>query len=167
MKNYSQGESIKNIVKEPQHFYGLSNKYDRITSILGGSVAVSQPINSDIDLIEITRKGLPKSVIQTVSDILGISMEKMSQLIHVSHRTIQRKSDTDLLNVYSTEQILEIAEVISKGIEVLGSISTFSDWLHTEVRHLDYKKPIDFLDTSFGTKLIKDTIGRIAYSVYS
>jgi putative toxin-antitoxin system antitoxin component (TIGR02293 family) len=166
MKSYSQEKTIKNIVSEPELFYGLNNKYDRIISILGGSVAVGQPIHNDIDLIEITRKGLPKSVIQTISNILSISMEKMSQLIHVSYRTIQRKNDNDLLNVYSTEQILEIAEVISRGIEVLGSIEAFSIWLRKELRALNYEKPLDFLDTTFGIKLIKDTLGRIEHGVY-
>lgn len=165
MKNYNQ--KIKNLIQEPEVFYGLDNKYDRIVSVLGGSVAVGQSISNDLDLIEITRKGLPKSVLQTLSRILSISMEQMSQLLHVSHRTIQRKSDTDLLNVYPTEQILEIAEVISKGIEVLGSLELFTAWLHSEVRHLNFKKPIHYLDTSFGTNLIKDTLGRIEYGVYS
>lgn len=167
MNKYSQEQTIQNIVNEPQLFYGLHNKYDRIISILGGSVAVGQKIHNDIDLIEITRKGLPKSVVQTISNILSISMEKMSQLIHVSYRTIQRKSDKDLLNVYSTEQILEIAEVISRGVDVFGTVEAFTKWLHTELRVLNYKTPLDFLDTSFGTKLVKDTLGRIEYGVHS
>jgi len=166
MKTYSQEKSIKNIVNEPELFYGLHNKYDRIVSILGGSVAIGQSINNDIDLIEITRKGLPKSVVLTLSNILSISMEKMSELLHVSYRTIQRKSDTDLLNVYSTEQIFEIAEVISRGIEVLGSIEAFSKWLRNDLRALNYKSPLHFLDTTFGVKLIKDTLGRIEHGVY-
>ena len=167
MKNYNQQQAIKNLVSEPEVFYGLSNKYDRIISILGGSVSVGRAINNDIDLIEITRKGLPKSVVITLSEILGISMEQMSSLIHVSHRTIQRKSDTDLLNVYSTEQILEIAEVISRGIEVLGTLEAFTKWLQAKLRVLNYKTPLDFLDTTFGAKLIKDILGRLEHGVYS
>lgn len=157
---------IGNLVSEPQVFYGLNNKYDRIVSVLGGSIKVGRAINNDVDLIEITRKGLPKSVVVTVSNILGISMEKMSSLIHISHRTIQRKKDTELLNIYSTEQILEIAEVISRGIEVLGTIESFTAWLHNDIRALDYKKPLDYLDTTYGAKLVKDILGRIEYGVY-
>lgn len=167
MKTYDTSKAIVNIVNAPETFYNLHNKYDRITSILGGSISVGSNISNDIDLINITRKGLPKSVVQTISAILGISMEKMSQLIHVSHRTIQRKSSTDLLNVYSTEQILEIADVISRGIEVLGTLERFTAWLHSKIRHLNYEKPINYLDTSFGTRLIKETLGRIEYGVYS
>jgi hypothetical protein len=110
---------VINLVQEPQSFYALQNKYDRIVSVLGGSLELGHTVNSDIDLIHITRTGLPKSVVATVCTVLGISMEKMSSLLHVSHRTIQRKGDNELLNVYSTEQILEIATVISRGIEVL------------------------------------------------
>lgn len=158
---------VINLVQEPEVFYRIENKYDRIISVLGGSMQVGQVVNSDIDLIDITRRGLPKSVVITVSLILGISMEKMSSLLHVSHRTIQRKGDDELLNVYSTEQILEIAEVISRGIEVLGTLENFTKWLHSEVRALNYGKPLDYLDTSFGTKLVKDILGRIEYGVYS
>lgn len=157
---------IENLANEPEAFYGLQNKYDRIVSVLGGSNELGQTVNSDIDLIEITRKGLPKSVVATLSNILGISMEKMSSLIHLSHRTVQRKKDDELLNIYSTEQILEIAEVISRGIEVLGTIEAFTSWLHKEIRVLNYQKPLDYLDTSYGTKLVKDILGRIEHGVY-
>lgn len=162
-----EASNIENLVQEPEVFYRLRNKYERITSVLGGSAQVGRSITNDIDLIQISRKGLPKSVVATVSNLLGISMEKMSSLIHLSHRTVQRKNDDELLNIYSTEQILEIAEVISRGIEVLGTVDAFTSWLHTGIRHLNYDKPINFLDTSFGTKLIKDTLGRIEHGVYS
>jgi len=157
---------VINLVQEPEAFYCIQNKYDRIVSVLGGSLQVGHTVNSDIDLIHITRTGLPKSVVVTVSQLLGISMEKMSALIHVSHRTIQRKEDHELLNVYSTEQVLEIADVISRGIEVLGTIEAFTLWLHKEIRSLNYKKPLDFLDTSFGTQLVKDILGRMAHGIY-
>lgn len=167
MKNYTIEETILNLTNEPQAFYNLNNKYDRIVSVLGGSVNVGKPIKNDFDLINITRQGLPKSAVTSLSKILGISMEKMSDLLHVSHRTIQRKRNTDLLNTYSTEQVLEIAEVISRGIEVLGTLEDFTAWLHSKIRHLNYKKPIHFLDTHFGTNMVLDTLGRIEHGIYS
>lgn len=161
-----EATKVINLVQEPEVFYSIQNKYDRIISVLGGSTQVSQVINSDIDLIQVTRTGLPKSVVSTVSEILGVSMEKMSNLLHISHRTIQRKNDDELLNVYGTEQILEIADVISRGIEVLGTLENFTKWLHSEISALNYNKPLDFLDTSFGTKMVKDILGRIEHGVY-
>lgn len=167
MKPYNSKTSIQSLASEPEKFYGLDSKYDKIMSVLGGSSNLNESITSDLDLITISRKGLPKSVIVTISGLLGISMEKMSDLIHISHRTIQRKKPSDLLNVYSTEQILEIAEVISRGVEVFNSIDVFTKWLHQEIRYLNYQKPLDYLDTSFGTKMVLDILGRVEHGVYS
>ena len=168
MKKYKVNTStIESLVNEPQEFYNLNSKYDRIISVLGGSSNLKETINSDLDLITISRRGLPKSVIITISSLLGISMEKMSDLIHISHRTIQRKSPEDLLNVYSTEQVLEIAQVISRGIEVFNSLEIFTKWLHQDIRYLNFQKPLDYLDTSFGTKMVLDILGRIEHGVYS
>ena len=167
MKKYEEHHTIESIAAEPAAFYQLQNKYDRISAILGGSQQLGIVIGSDMDLIAISRKGLPKLVIQQISSMLNISMEKMSSLIHVSHRTLQRKADADLLNSYSTEQIIEIAAVISRGIEVFDTIEMFTAWCHSEIRHLDYKKPIDFFDTSFGTQLILTILGQIEHGVYA
>ncbi len=167
MKTYKIENTIQSLANEPEQFYNLNSKYDKMVSVLGGSLNLGQPINNELDLIDISRKGLPKSVIVTLSGLLGISMEKMSDLIHISHRTIQRKKSDDLLNVYSTEQILEIAEVISKGIEVFNSLEVFTKWLHQDIRYLNFQKPLNYLDTSFGTKMVLDILGRIEHGVYS
>ncbi|UAB74558.1 antitoxin Xre-like helix-turn-helix domain-containing protein [Mesoflavibacter sp. SCSIO 43206] len=167
MKTYKTENTIHSLANEPEQFYNLNSKYDKMVSVLGGSLNLGQPINNELDLIDISRKGLPKSVIVTLSGLLGISMEKMSDLIHISHRTIQRKKSDDLLNVYSTEQILEIAEVISKGIEVFNSLEVFTKWLHQDIRYLNFQKPLNYLDTSFGTKMVLDILGRIEHGVYS
>ncbi|MFC7444558.1 MULTISPECIES: type II RES/Xre toxin-antitoxin system antitoxin [Mesoflavibacter] len=167
MKAYKTENTIHSLANEPEQFYNLNSKYDKMVSVLGGSLNLGQPINNELDLIDISRKGLPKSVIVTLSGLLGISMEKMSDLIHISHRTIQRKKSDDLLNVYSTEQILEIAEVITKGIEVFNSLEVFTKWLHQDIRYLNFQKPLNYLDTSFGTKMVLDILGRIEHGVYS
>ncbi len=167
MEKYSSKDSTQGIASEPEAFYRLENKYDRISSILGAPTFLETKIHSDLDLIEISRKGLPKFVVYRIGELLNVSMDKMSSLLHVSHRTIQRKSDKDLLNTYSSEQILEIAEVISRGIEVLGTIEAFTAWCHAELPGLGYKKPIDFLDTTFGTNMVLATLGRIEYGVFA
>ncbi|MGB0948623.1 MAG: type II toxin-antitoxin system Xre/ParS family antitoxin [Marinirhabdus sp.] len=166
MKKYSFQDDQISLVNEPEVFYALENKFSRIMGVLGGLSQVGQTVNSDIDLIDATRKGLPKSVLATISAVLGISMEKMSSLLHVSYRTIQRKKDEDLLNVYTTGQLFEIARVVSHGIAVFETLDGFKKWLHTEIRALNHKKPIAFFDTGFGLNLIDNTLGRIEHGVY-
>ncbi len=156
-----------NLLNEPEVFYLLDNPFDRIVSVLGGVGQVGQVVNSDIDLIAITRKGLPKSAAYSICEVLDISMDKLSELLHISHRTLQRKEDDDLLSVYSTEQLFEIAEVVSEGIDVFDTLENFRTWLHSSPYIFNGQKPLDFLDTRFGIQYVKNTLGRIAHGIPS
>ena len=119
-----------------------------------------------MDLIQLTRSGLPKKSLDTLSTKLGISMERLSQLLNISIRTLQRKSPTDKLSVHVSEHMLSIAEVVMRGTEVLGSERSFETWLHSTLTSLDDRKPIDIMDTSIGTQLILNILGRIEHGVY-
>lgn len=167
MKEYSTRDIVPSVSQEPQLIFNYTNKYQKMHAVLGGTHLLSIPLKSDLDLIALTRKGIPKNVLMMLCSLINIPLEKMSKLLHISLRTIQRKSDTDLLNSYTTEQILEIAEVITKGIEVFGTIDAFNHWLSSEIHALNGHKPIDYLDTSFGTGMLLDILGRLEHGVYS
>lgn len=156
-----------NLIKEPEVFYLVDNPFDRIVGVLGGIGQVGQVVNSDIDLIAITRKGLPKSVVYSLCEVLNISMDRLSDLLHISHRTLQRKADDDLLGVSSSEQLFEIAEVVSEGIDVFETLDNFRNWLHSTPYIFNGQKPLDFLDTRFGIKYVKNVLGRIAHGIPS
>ncbi|MBK5214838.1 MAG: DUF2384 domain-containing protein [Flavobacteriaceae bacterium] len=166
MENYKTHTDV-NLVKEPEVFYLLENPFDRIVGVLGGVSQVGQVVNSDIDLITITRKGLPKSVVYSVCEVLDVSMDRLSELLHTSHRTLQRKSDDDLLGVSTTEQLFQIAEVVSNGIEVFDTLDNFRKWLHSTPYIFNGQKPLDFLDTRFGIQYVKNILGRIAHGIPS
>lgn len=166
MKKYESHTSI-NLIEEPEVFYLLNDRFHRIVGALGGVEQVGQVVNSDIDLISLSRKGLPKSVVLFLCEVLNISMDKMSQLLHISHRTLQRKEDTDLLSASATEQLLQIAEVVSEGVDVFDTIESFRNWLHSTPYILNGQKPLDFLDTSFGIQYIRNILGRIAHGIPS
>jgi len=166
MKKFEPNTDVS-LIKEPEVFYLLDNPFDRVVSVLGGLGQVGQVVNSDIDLIAITRRGLPKSTAYAVGEVLGISMDRLSELLHISHRTLQRKGDDDLLSVYSTEQLFEIAEVVSEGIDIFGTHDNFRAWLHSTPYIFNGQKPLDFLDTRFGIQYVKNILGRIAHGIPS
>ena len=156
-----------NLLEEPEVFYMINNPFDRIVGVLGGANEVGHVVNSDIDLIAITRRGLPKSVVHSLSEVLDISMDRLSELLHISHRTLQRKSNDEYLGVSITEQLLEMAEIVSEGIEVFGTLENFRAWLHSTPYILNGQKPLDFFDTRFGVQYIKNIMGRIAHGIPS
>lgn len=141
--------------------------YETMRVILGGNKSVLKPILGDVDLVDLSRKGVRKSSLRSLSSYLGITMEALSGILHSSHRNIQRKDDNELLDVYKSEQAIEIAQVISKCLDIFGTKENMQQWLHSSVIALGGKKPIDLLDTSFGIRIIFTVLNRLEHGVYS
>lgn len=166
MNAYPTDQSIPQAAEAASSYQALAPKYSHLTTILGGKSALAQKIENEMDLIHLSRAGLPRKTLDILAERLGITMEKLSGLLHISHRTIQRKAKTDLLSVHVSEQLLSIAEVIRRGQEVLGNGHQLEVWLHEPLVALGHKKPIDFLDTTFGSRILLRILGRIEHGVY-
>lgn len=142
-------------------------QYETLGVILGGNKSVNKKLAGDFDLIALTREGIKKSTLKSLSQHLGISMETMSRLLHSSHRNIQRKDDNELLDTLKTEKVLELAALAQRGIEVIGHKTAFAEWLHSPLAALGNKTPLDYLDTSFGIQMVIKLLGRLEQGVYS
>jgi putative toxin-antitoxin system antitoxin component (TIGR02293 family) len=166
MQKYLSEQASTHVLEAVPIYIGAAPKYNQLSLILGGANTLKNEITSDLDLIAIARAGLPKRTLNAIATKLNISMEKLSTLLHISHRTLQRKSASDHLSVHVSEQILSIAEVIRRGIEVLGDNRSLEVWLQEELTSLGDRKPIDLLDTTFGTQMVLRILGRIEHGVY-
>jgi putative toxin-antitoxin system antitoxin component (TIGR02293 family) len=142
-------------------------QYETMRVILGGTKAVPKSISNENDLIALSRAGIKKSSLKSLTAYLGISMDTMSGLIHTSHRNLQRKDEDELLDTLKSEKVLELAVFTKRGIDVLGNEHAFKQWLHSPIFALGNKKPIDFLDTSFGMQMVLRILGRLEQGVYS
>ena len=142
-------------------------KYETLGVILGGSKTVKTDLTGDFDLIALTREGIKKSTLKSLSQYLGVSMETMSRLLHSSYRNIPRKDDDELLDTLKTEKVLELAALTQRGIAVIGNKVAFSEWLHAPLPALANQSPLDYLDTSFGIQMVTRLLGRLEQGVYS
>ena len=158
---YNSGGDLPSIVSE------AAVQYDSLKVILGGNKSVPKTISSDMDLINLSRHGVRKSSLKSLAGYLGITLEKMSSLVHSSHRNIQRKDEDELLDTLKTEKVLELAAFIKRGIDVIGTEEAFKEWVHSPILALGNRKPIDFLDTTFGIQMALKVLGRLEQGVFS
>ena len=125
-----------------------------------------QPSN-ELKLVETVRFGISKKTLLRLTEVSGISLKELSELMPVSLRTIQRYKDDDLLEPNVSERVLIIAEVLAKGMDVFGSLDKLRNWLHTPSVALGRRTPLSLLDTSFGARMVSDELGRLEHGVYS
>lgn len=149
------------IIKRKQKF--------RMTTweILGGKDFTSKEPVSVLDYVNTGNKGISKQVVIRLAEVMEVPMKDMATLLNISYKTLGRKKLTDTLDSLSSSLSIEIAETISKGISVFEDTAKLNRWLQKENRALQGGKPIEFLNTPTGIKMINRLLGRIEEGIYT
>lgn len=111
--------------------------------------------------------GLTKIEFMDIVASTGLNITQFSSLLPVSKRTIEKVKDHELLRTDVSDRTLELGALFQHGVEVLGSLQAFHEWLQSPIVSLGSQRPFQFLDRSSGISLVNDTLGRIAHGVYS
>ncbi len=141
--------------------------FTRLAKILGGKKVLQKSIQSQMDLVTLSDKGITKDALLHLAKYLSFSMNQMAQLLPVTERTIQRYTSKKHFNRVVSEQILQIAEVAAKGSEVFESREKFLNWMNHPNMALDKKTPMSLLNSKFGVDMVLDELGRIEHGVFS
>lgn len=117
--------------------------------------------------IDVIEHGVTKSEVEDVKSQTGLDYETLAHILTVTKATLHNKKGNDTFNAVVSERLLMLADLYSYGIEVFGEKERFNRWLVSEIRALNFKRPVDRLGTMLGMHEVKQIIGRISYGVYS
>ena len=124
-------------------------------------------VKNDTDFIDIIREGIPKEAMSNLMDIAEISLQEMSDITHISDRTLRRYNSQDKLPQEQSERVVELAKLYTRGSDVLGGLANFKEWMDSRLIPLGNKKPKEFLDTSLGIDLLMKELGRIEQGIFA
>lgn len=120
-----------------------------------------------LDIIEWARNGVSMNFLTRLGEKLSFSLNDLSMILHVSLRTLQRYSPTKVLDTGASAMAIQLASLRKHGLEVFEDEEAFNQWLRIPISSLDGKKPIEFLDTTYGFELINQLLGRIEHGVFA
>jgi putative toxin-antitoxin system antitoxin component (TIGR02293 family) len=142
--------------------FSVFNRKKSLSAIFGSNLSIT----NDFELIAATRKGINKKDLLNLSKALGLSQEELCKVLHMSTRTFHRLEDSATLDIYTTEQAIQMALIYEKSLEIFSSESAIQMWLKTPIRSLNMQTPLSLLDTGFGAKLVLDTLSAIEEGVF-
>jgi len=97
-----------------------------------------------------------------------LDTEQVLKVVGISERTLQRAAEKARpLDINVSDRALRLASVTSQAIDVLGSQEAAERWLSSPALGLDGRKPIDLLQSTEGTDLVKTLLTRMDYDVYA
>ncbi len=123
--------------------------------------------NSSFAYLKILKNGLHRNSVNSFIKHSNLTKKQVSRLIHVSERTLQRKSPDKPMDINASERLIELTRLFHKGINVFGKKEKFLTWLERPNKSLGNSKPIDLIETSIGIDLVMNELVRIEHGVFS
>lgn len=115
----------------------------------------------------LARQGLPIEFVSAFQSQFGIAPEQTAEILQVSLRTLQRsQSQGKDLDAAQSGRLLRTAQIIERAKKLLGDAEA-RDWLRREQTALNYRVPIDLLETEPGARAVEQLLGRIDFGVYT
>jgi putative toxin-antitoxin system antitoxin component (TIGR02293 family) len=118
----------------------------------------------EINLIEVTRKGLPAISALRLAETGGLNNEQLAAALGVSKRTLARKRGKSRLNAVESDRAVRLARVLTLALEVFGNQKSATvAWLHDPIVALGGKAPVEFLDTDEGLRRVEPVLMQLDY----
>jgi putative toxin-antitoxin system antitoxin component (TIGR02293 family) len=160
IKTHSQ-----NIVSEPMVAYATAGSFNPFYNLLGNSKSLR--LSNDFDIINLARKGFPKRVLLALAKKISLNIQELSNILHISERTLQRYDDDAIIKTEYAEKAVELARLYTRGEEVFGSMDKFKLWIKTPGYVFKGEAPVSILDTSAGFDMVFKELGRIEHGIFA
>ncbi len=138
-----------------------------VEKILGGKEILHKQLDNKMDLIELSNTGVSKKALLSLAKFLNLSLHQIAAFLPVTERTIQRHAPKERFKRVVSEQILHIAEVAARGLDVFDDKDKFLKWLNFPNKAFAGKAPIELIGSRFGASMVLEELGRIEHGLFA
>lgn len=134
---------------------------------LGGRRVLKRTVQSELELAEMVREGLPAAALEYLLSRDWISTMDLYRIVG-SPRTLQRKrSAKGTLSPEESDRLARMARLITRAEEAFADPEKAHRWLGRENRALAGHRPIALLDSDAGARAVERVLGRIEHGIVS
>ena len=133
--------------------------------MLGGPSVVGEPIASDLQLVELIQRGLRRRALDQLARRSHLPLPVLAAAVDLSVRTLQRYSPEQRLRADATDRLVQLATLYSEGFDLFGEVK-FRHWMESAIPALGGRRPVEFITTTVGIRLLRDIMGRIEHGVF-
>jgi putative toxin-antitoxin system antitoxin component (TIGR02293 family) len=134
----------------------------RIAAILGGAPVLKRKVESESDLVDAVKRGLPTAAVDRMVRDELLSTEEVYALIAPKRTWQLRKQKRKPLTAAESEKAARLARIFALAIEAFQSPPKAATWLRRPSRVLG-RVPIDLLDSESGARLVEEELLRITW----
>lgn len=114
-------------------------------------------------------EGLTYALFDAIQSYAPFSEQEWADYLDVSTKTLYRyrTAGEGRLKPIHSEKVLEITEVLQKGVDVFGTMEALNQWLRTPNHALGGDLPASLLKDTYGKAWVLDELVRIEHGILS
>ena len=133
--------------------------------LLGGPAVVGEPLTNDLQLVGLIQHGLRRRALDHLARHSQLPLPVLAAAVDLSVRTLQRYAPEQRLKADATDRLVQLATLYAEGFDLFGE-DKFRRWMESHLPALDGGRPVDFITSTVGIRVLRDIIGRIEYGVF-
>jgi putative toxin-antitoxin system antitoxin component (TIGR02293 family) len=138
-----------------------------IAARLGGTEVLHHAVESDLDLLQLLRDGVPSSAVDFLVGQGGLSIDELHSLV-IPRRTLAlRRQQKQTLTPEESDRLARVARVLAMADETFGDPDRAARWLRKGNRGLAGQVPLQLLASELGGRLVEQALGRIAHGIFA
>ncbi len=136
------------------------------------SLVVQHVPANDLEVHDLLHQGLPIARLRDVMASLRVLKipEVVEKALGISPRTWirwKRRPADDRIDPTTSSRLWTFVQILDLSRRVFGRQEDAEDWLQRPAMALDWRRPIDLLDTSAGIEAVQTLLGRLLYDVFT
>ncbi len=136
------------------------------------SLVVQHVPANELEVHDLLHQGLPIARLRDVMASLRVLKipEVVEKALGISPRTWirwKRRPADDRIDPTTSSRLWTFVQILDLSRRVFGRQEDAEDWLQRPAMALDWRRPIDLLDTSAGIEAVQTLLGRLLYDVFT
>jgi len=136
-------------------------------------------LSNPMQVVETVRKGVPASNLLELADVVGVSREKMLNMLGIPRATILKKAkNAELMGREASQRFVDMTKLITQveamlddagdpDVKDFNPTSWLAEWLQTPSLALDGEPPANMLDTAEGFGIVSQLLKQIHTGAYA
>jgi putative toxin-antitoxin system antitoxin component (TIGR02293 family) len=118
-------------------------------------------------VVDRVREGLPMAEFQAARAMLGLSDERLAELLGMSRATLHRRKKAGQLDRAESDRLVRYMRLFARACEALGGEAGARSWLGAPAVAFHGECPLDYADTEIGAREVEALLMRLEHGVFS
>ena len=155
--------------KKETPLYGRKQDLPQSPPLLEEALTEGSPVLGEpaaVYMVKHVREGLPFRAFDELREKLGVTEERLGDLLGISRATLHRRKKAAHLESAESDRLARFDRLFTHAVATFGEGEAARSWLGVPALAFDWETPLDYADTEIGAQAVDRLLGRLEHGIF-